>query len=134
MREDFYQFAAQLNADKEVSRAAVVQRVQDRINGGWARHKCTVSSEICPGHGLVESGQRRSIRYHNLTAHGTVTIPTWSCLHCHMEVKPSAIQCGCFVSTPTDPEAWFDVEVLEAYFILGLGGGLIVTRMFLLHC
>jgi hypothetical protein len=48
-------------------------------------------------------------------------------MKCSASFTPSAIRAGCFHSSPTDPHAWYDLSVHNAYQTLALNDGLSMT-------
>ncbi|PNH11695.1 hypothetical protein TSOC_001461, partial [Tetrabaena socialis] len=68
-----------------------------------------------------------SVRYISLLCSGSLSVPTVTCRACSARFTPTAIEAGCFTSSPTDAHAWYELGVLSSYAFLGVNEGLSVT-------
>ncbi len=67
------------------------------------------------------------LRYIGLVADGMLCVPSVSCQECMDSFTPTAIQSGCFNSSPVDPQAWFDLDVHDSFRHLSINEGLSAT-------
>lgn len=133
MKEEFIQHSRQISGIKQQRVESSVQQLQQTVDDAWVFHACCRDKHSALGCGLVEVS-RRELQYVNLSCQATFSIPAWSCSCCSQRFEPSAIQCGCFESTPSDASSWIDTVVMEAYRCLGLEDALSGTGVCLGHC
>jgi hypothetical protein len=107
-------YAPQIAAQKQKRAALLLQLMQQDIDAAYGAHKCC-------SHGTCgcDEMKRSTVKYMHLLYTAQLTIPTWRCHCCEQQFAPSAVSMGCFPSTPVDPDAWFDRDLLEAYTTLG---------------
>ena len=106
--------------------ATILQTVQGRVNG---LYDTWCSEHVCPegGRGQVTALPGTSVRYVGMHACGDLNIPSAQCAVCLARCNTTAIQAGCFNSSPTDPHAWFDLDLHKSFSHLVLHEGLSAT-------
>ena len=131
MKQQFLQYAPLLDQFKREDSTAHVSRVQQRVDSAWQFHEC--GGPAPPQQGAFVEQCRKTVRYVQMTCCGNLSIPTWRCSCCQEFSTPDAISAGCFVSTPSAADTWFDLNLMEAYRFLGLEDGLSGTGEYLNH-
>jgi hypothetical protein len=53
--------------------------------------------------------------YYGRTCVFQVSLYEWRCSNCCRGVAPSPLAFGCFPSTPTIPQMWFELQLLHLY-------------------
>lgn len=117
MTADFVAYAEQNHEIQEQRRKVLVQSVQDRLDAACACWKGQHG-----GCQVVE--QRVCMPVVGLSYSGTLQIADVTCSTCSTSFQPSALQVGCFPSSPVDPHRWYDLDVFNAFQVLALQDGL----------
>lgn len=117
MTAEYVACAEQNNKIQEQRRKVLVQGVQDRLDAA-----CSCWKEQHAGCQVVE--QRVCMPVVGLSYSGVLQIAAMTCTTCSTSFQPSALQVGCFPSSPVDPHRWYDLDVFNAFQILALQDGL----------
>jgi hypothetical protein len=114
------------HVDRESTRASHVEGMQTRYRqrqGGWMlTHPCTADGQRCEA-----TAPLGHVKYIGLTASGVMQLSVVTCCECAASYQPTAIEAGCFPSSPDYPDVWYDLDVHTAYSRLGLRSGLSST-------
>ena len=73
---------------------------------------------------MLQAKEASTVEYRNINFYGNISVPIFHCDSCNTIFQPSAIQCGCFPSSPTVAYVWYDELVVELYNNSGLSEGL----------
>ncbi|KAG2487245.1 hypothetical protein HYH03_014087 [Edaphochlamys debaryana] len=119
---------AHLHAQQERELAAAILAIAQRRVDSACERLCAAHSRNCAGAtfswvvGAETQLPLMSVRYVGLNCSGIIYLSTAKCSRCGDSFTPTAIEAGCFVSSPVDAHAWYDLQVHKAYGVLCCDG------------
>jgi len=120
--------AAARQPDAAQRRAAFLElELHKRIWLAAASHPCCQLVSSGDSTLLLEFVEERTVIYRELGLAVEISVPTWRCGVCRSQWETSACDAHCFPSSPVQPEAWIDLQLLESYRHLSINGGLSMT-------
>ena len=102
-------------------------RMQARVSRAWELHHCMGADGGQLNADSFTQTSTTTVTYFGLTTVFPVQLPKWQCSCCSASVSPHPSAFGCFPSTPSQPQMWYDVQVHQLYRRLGLLEGLSAT-------
>lgn len=88
------------------------------------QHTCSCQEEQELQFSAVDS---RRVKYIGMACVGELSLTTWRCDCCATSFQPDPLAIGCFPSSPVQPDTLFDMQMMQAYQVYGLRGGLSAT-------
>ncbi|KAG2481923.1 hypothetical protein HYH03_019120 [Edaphochlamys debaryana] len=106
--------------------ASVLGAVQQRIDTACQR-LCDRHASSCQSASFRwvvsdEGVPLATVQYVGLNCSGPVYLSSAACDHCGATLTPTAMEAGCFVSSPVVAHTWYDIQVHKAYGLLCCDG------------